>query len=196
MLDISDETLLLYAADALDPDVAVVVRSALKRTPALRDRLRQLGMQAAVPPQRPAAFRVPPPGLGLAMWVGRPRVMGPACLRVGDRFQVRLDPRQHPDREGVIILRDLGEGWQVVTPARVLDAVSLSRLPVEADGCHRVDLVARPPAGRQRWAVALVPLNHLPAATPPLAQVEPWSELRRGMADGTVPVGVVEIQLT
>lgn len=191
---ISDASLLLYAADALDPAHAASVAAALAASPGLRARLGSLREHLGDLPEAPV-FRIPPPGLGLSATAGQPLVMGPPRLRVGDRFQVRLAARPIPDGDGVVVLRDLGAGWRIVTPSHPQDAVPLSRLPVETDGCHRVDLVARPPVGRQRWAVALVPLRSWPGPPPPVSAVQPWAQLCRGLADGSVPVGVVEIEL-
>lgn len=191
MPTLSDATLLLYVAEALDPADAAMVRDAVAADPTLRTRLDALEKDLALLPG-PASFRIPPPGLGLQASAGQPAVMGPASLRVGDSFQVHLEPRPAPEQDGVVVLRDLGEGWQVVSPARPAEAVSLARLPVESDGRHRVVLLARPPAGRQRWAVALVPLGRATPSDPPDA---PWLDLQRGLADGSVPVGVVEIEL-
>lgn len=190
----ADATLLLFAADALDPGPAALLRAELARDPALQAHLDALARDLDELPPSPG-FRVPPPGLGLQVGLQQSAVLGPALLRVGDRFEVCLPPRPSPEREGAVVLRDVGAGWQVVAPVQPDHAVALSRLPRGSDGCHQVNLLARPPQGRQRWAVALVPMDQLPGAPPPVPSVEPWHSLRQGLAAGTVPVGVVEIEL-
>lgn len=188
-----DDTLLLYLAEALDPGAQAAVEAWLREHPALRARLDALRAEPVIDlPER--GLPIPPPGFGLDVSAGQPRVMGPSSMRMGDRFQIHLPPRPDPAVEGVIVLRDLGTGWQVLTPSHPTRALPLSRLPREEDGRHRVDLVTRPPAGRQRWAIALMPLS--PAAeTPPQVDHEPWASLHRGLEAGSIPVGVVEIEL-
>ena len=195
MSAVAETTLLLFAADALDPVQSAAVRAELAQDPRLQARLQALHGDLDELPAAPG-FRVPPPGLGMSVSLQKSPVMGPALLRAGDRFEVRLPSRPSPEREGVVVLRDIGTGWQVIAPLQPDHAISLARLPREPDGQHRVNLLARLPRGRQRWAVALVPMDELPGAPPPVDPVEPWGALRRGLAAGTVPVGVVEIELS
>ncbi len=187
-----DDTLLLYLAEALDPGAQAAVESWLRDHPALRERLEALRAEAD-PVLGEGGLRIPPPGFGLELSAGQPRVMGPTVLRVGDRFQIHLAPRPVPEADGVVVLRDLGAGWQVLTPSQPERALRLARLPVDDDGRHRVDLVARPPAGRQRWAVALLPVDDLPVEPP--GGRDAWAFLHRGLESGEIPVGVVEIDL-
>jgi hypothetical protein len=190
----ADSTLLLFAADALDPGQAATVRAELARDPALEAHLLALSRDLDEEPVE-QGFRVPPPGLGLPVTLQQAAALGPALMRAGDRFEVCLPPRPAPEREGVVVLRDIGAGWQIVSPLQPDRAIALSALPRSPDGGHQVNLLARPPRGRQRWAVALVPMDQLPGAPPPLASHEPWGSLRQGLEAGTVPVGVVEIEL-
>lgn len=189
-----DDLLYLYLADALDPGDRRALELRLGRDPGLRARLRALQVDddpALVEGGPTPTFRIPPPGFGLHVEAGQPRLMGPSRLRVGDRFQIRLEPRSRPEQDGVVVLRDLGRGWEVLLPTRPEQAVALARLPIEADGRHRIDLIAGPPAGWQRWAVALLPIAREPQAEP----APPWERLHCGLAAGEVPVGVVEIEL-
>jgi len=132
--------------------------------------------------------------MGLGAQSARPAVMGLAAVRTGDRFEVQLPPQPQPERKGVVVLRYIDGDWRVVFPDLPSQAVSLDRLPVQADGRHRIFLVARPPSGVQRWAVALVGLP-ADAVAEGAAQVDPWAGLRDGLACGHVPVGVVEIDV-
>lgn len=187
-----DDTLLLYLAEALDPGAQAAVEAWLRDQPSLRQRLEFLRAEPG-PVLAEGGLRIPPPGFGLDLSAGQPRVMGPTVLRVGDRFQIHLAARPTPDTDGVVVLRDLGTGWQVLTPSVPERALRLARLPIDDDGRHRVDLVARPPAGRQRWAVALLPVGDLPPD--PSSGSDAWAFLHQGLEAGVIPVGVVEIDL-
>lgn len=180
-------TLLLFEAGALDPGQAALVAAWLARYPGDRATLSELDLVDS-------GWRLPPPGLGLGLAAGMPPVMSPPRLRPGDRHQLLLAARPDAAERLVVLLRRGDGGWQVDAPGTIAECLTLDRFPTEADGRHRIELVARGPAGRQRLAVAL------PRADQPLdwaaALDRRWAALLAGLANGSVPVGTVELLLT
>lgn len=172
MADGADPRIVLCAAGVLDPDEALEVseRGALPVA------------VASEPLVEPPLWRVPPPGLGLTLRSSTPAVMSAdAAVPIGERFVVRVPP-QGGDRE-VVILRRTDGAWEVLA-----GPVPLEHLARDDEG-HRLDLVARGPSGRQRWAVALL------SAGTELHGDTPWSGLQRAIATGQAEIGAMEIEV-
>lgn len=187
-----DDLLLRYVAGVLDPAAAAGVAAWIEQDPGLAARVRALSDELdALPPPAPGP-RLPPPGLGMDLAAGAPPVMGPARLRVGDALSIHLAPRDDVGERALLVLRRLGrDPWQVVAPGSAAQVVPLSRVPVEADGRHRVDLRLSGPPGLQRWAIALPLLaTHIDWAA-----AEPWAAVLADVEAGRVPVGSTEVEV-
>jgi len=200
MSRISDDRLLAWAVGALEPGRALELEEEAGRDPGLRQRAAQLKARLAPEPGRtvtaPASgmlWRLPPPGMNANLRGGwAPAMVMSGALRPGDRFVVRLEPPDALRRAVVVLYRVGSAAWSVVFPDAPDEQVSLEDLPLEADGTRRrLELMAGPDAGTQRWAVALPP-----AQTPIDWGLEPadrWRALRRSVASGTVPVMTVAV---
>lgn len=167
-----DAQRILLAAGVLDPDEALEAAERGGRA------------DGPVPayPLVPPAWRVPPPGLGLPLRTSLPAVMaGDDAVPIGERFVVRV-PFQGTEREVVVLRRTEGT-WEVLA-----GPVPLGRLACDAEG-HRLDLVARGPSGRQRWAVALLTVGT------ELHGDAPWYGLQRAIATGEAEIGAVEVEV-
>jgi hypothetical protein len=172
MADGADPRIVLCAAGVLDPDEALELS---EHGAPLSDERPYAGDESP-------AWRVPPPGLGLPLRTSMPAVMSDdPAVPIGERFVVRVPPRGE-DREVVILRRTEGT-WEVLA-----GPVPLEHLARDDDG-HRLDLVARGPSGRQRWAVALL------SAGTELHGDAPWSGLQRAIATGRAEIGAMEIEV-
>lgn len=186
----SDADLALLLADALEPHDKAELVAQIEADPALGRRRDELARTLVEPPAPSSSWRIPPPGLGLRARTGLPAVLGTERIRAGDHFKISLPPFDEAGRLGVVVLREEDLGWVVLSPAAPREAVSLDRC-ARQDGVDLVvDLVARRPLGRQRWAVALLPLP-----VPEGPGEDPWSPVRLAVAEGRVPVGSVEIEV-
>ncbi|MCB9742118.1 MAG: hypothetical protein H6741_00575 [Alphaproteobacteria bacterium] len=191
----TDRSLVFYRAGLLDPAQAAEVEARLEASPGLRAALAALDqrwtpeVEVSVP-----LWRIPPPGLGVGASAGLPAVFSESSLRPGDRFHVRIDPLPEPERRRVVVLRRHGRAWDVVFPTRAAHELHLHQLEQEGDGSYRLDLTARGPAGRQRWAVALPWAEKIVDWDSP--DEARWGELRQAVATGKVPVASVEITVS
>lgn len=143
-------------------------------------------------------WRVPPPGVpgGAARWGAQaespPVFRADTRYRPGDRVCVRMAPLPDADQRQVVLLRLEDEAWQVRFPTRAGEILLLSQLPQREDGSRTLDLRAWPPAGRQRWAVAL-PDRRL--AAPLDADPGVLAQLQRDIERGEVPCCALEIDV-
>ncbi len=192
---VSDIDLLLLAADALEPGAAAALRARLGTDAALRQRFERLCRHqpggAAVAADR---WRIPPPGAALAPLLQRTAHLAAAAgnqVRVGDSFSLWFDTPADPSATGVVLLGRRDGDWRVVSPRLPHDTRSVADIArVEGPRC-RVELIAHPPAGSQRWAVALHPLP-----LPEGRDDDPWAPLRAAVEAGSLAVGAVEIDVT
>lgn len=167
----SEGRVALWRAGVLDPDEALDVAERVQGSP-------DAPLEAS---GDGSAWRVPPPGFGLPLETALPEAMASEPeVPIGERFVVRVPERAACD---VVVLRRDGQSWDVLA-----GPVALERLAKDGEG-HRLDLVARGPSGRQRWAVAL-----LPAGTE-LHGSTPWYGLQRAIATGKAEIGSVEIRV-
>jgi len=191
---LTDPTLLAWIADALEPGPASIVAESVSQDPTLQARVAMLQARVQEPVATPSLWRIPPPGIPsgrdqrFQIHAQTAAVMGEQELRPGDRFAMHIDNPGPPPRS-VVVLRKL-EDWTVVFPVDPEDLIGLSDLPDEDEG-RRLDLFAGPEAGAQRWAVAL------PAADQEIDfdADNPWDGIIEGIADGSVPVTSVEIEV-
>lgn len=176
-----DRLLLGQVLDALEPGEAR--RAArLAADPAHAARLAELRALAVPPTAIPPTWRLPPPRFGLGMTASAAAVFGRAC-RAGDLVDVRVSLPDDRDRV-VIVLWRVGDLWTQPSGA----PVPTSAFGRDGDALL-LHVVAPDPAGPHRFAVAL-PL----AAT--LAGSGAVHALRTGIADGTVPVGTWDLDVS
>jgi hypothetical protein len=184
MTTVDDAALALWLAGALDPDDALEVTEWLEASPEARRRLPALRFEAEAPPV--GAWRIPPPALGCRVGLVAPAVMGDGDVRAGERFALWLDPVSPADDFDVVVLRREADGWQVLAPGSAEERFPLSAFPREPDGRHRIDLLARGPAGPQRWAIALMSSRApIDWSRPPETR---WATLQQDIARGVAPV--------
>lgn len=188
---VSDLDLHLLAADALDPECVLPLRARLQSDPELARRFQAVCDAGPGLPPPARAWRIPPPGVGLAARLVRARALGQgARVRIGSVFGVCLPPPPDPDGVGVVLLRQGANGWEVSSPSRPDQAESLAAVGRRDQDEYRVDLVAHLPVGRQRWAIALHPLP-LPVGP----RHDPWAPLQHAVERGAVVVGSVEVDV-
>lgn len=186
----SDRELALWLADALDPGQGAELQAQIDADPALQQRLSALSLPVDTGDGAGGGWRIPPPGLGWRTRTAVPAVMGTERIRVGDHFPVHVARPDAPDQMGVIVLREEAGHWAVLSPESPQQVVTLDRCARRVDEELVVDLVARRPLGRQRWAIALMPV--------PLPQGEagdPWGPVRDALAQGAIAVGSIEIEV-
>lgn len=173
-VDIEEARLRLFQAHALDvPDQADMAARIAGDT-YLQARLAGIAM---VPPLELEPWRVPPPRGGLS--VRMPAVLSAPTPRIGERFSLPVpadaDPEQH-----LVILRRVETEWSVVYPQTPGDVTQVAQMP------EAIDLVATAPAGRQRWAIALVDRIEWPA---------PWGPIQVAVAQGEARCESVDIEV-
>jgi len=205
---VDERTLAAYAAGALEPGLELEVRERLAADPLLRERAAKLEALRAQADMVSRAWEVPPPGVPVGMRPFAAHVqqayvkgtMGPTPLQPGDRFAVVLDALADADQLYLAVLLYGPGGWNVVFPGRPAEVTALSALPlVEPAGREgvqkrRLELVAQRRPGRQRWAVALVPM----AMAPDWSERDParrWATLKEAIDDREVAVTTVEIEV-
>ena len=114
---IDRDTLAAWAADALDPARRAEVERALAASPSLR--LEATALRRSLTADGPgAAWRVPPPGLGLSVEVTPVAVLDARPSRV----RVRLPPSSGP----VVVLRRSGADWEVEAVLAPTDTLDLA----------------------------------------------------------------------
>jgi hypothetical protein len=120
--------------------------------------------------------------------------MRDGALRPGERFALTLGAVADPDTRMVVVLRrDASGPWTVVFPEDPEDVIPLSALPADATGARRLDVVAAPTPGTQRWAVAL-PLIE-PGPDWSVGSAERWAGLRGALGRGEVPAASVVVEV-
>lgn len=193
-----DPALLAYLAGALDPGATKQLEEELTASLALRQRLAALRARLDRIDRQARGWDLPPPGVSsgqrpFAAQLELRLVMDGGPLRPGDRFSVLLEPVEDAaDRFLVVLLRRDGR-WEPVFPTCAEERTPVTALPLLDDGRRRLDLIAQEPPGRQRWAVAQAPAD-LPIAW----DADPdtcWAALREGIADGSIPVVGLEIEV-
>ena len=189
-----ERDLVFYLAGLLDPPQALRFEERLANDPALQGALSALAgrwspdVEVFVPP-----WRVPPPGLGVGAAAGVPAMFSEQTLRPGDRFSMRIDPIPDARVRRVIVLRKVDSGWDVVYPAAAEQALTLTDLKQDTDGCFQLDLTVQSPPGRQRWAVALP--ETAKSVDWSLPADSRWRWLRDAVAGGEVPIASVDIEV-
>ncbi len=190
----TDRTLVAWLTEALAPPDMADVAAQVRADPELAARVALLASRLR-PEPAPARFRVPPPGIpggrrpvGVQLSVG---ALDDGTVPPLGGFAVRIDPLPDPEQRVVVVLRQVDGAWRAVFPAAPGDEVSLAALPEAADGGRMLDLIAGPEAGSQRWAVALPTAEIGPAWADP----DPWSRLRRALAEGSCPVTAVRVEV-
>lgn len=193
MTSLDDLTLHLHLAGILDPDQALEVKERLQALPEARTRLARL--VAATELEHPVSpWQIPPPGLGWPSRASAADVMSGEGIRVGERFCLTLAPIEAPDDVDVVILRREDGQWQVLAPRSAEERFPLSAFARDADGRHRIDLMARPPTGRQRWAVALMPrATEVDWKAPEDTR---WQTIQRGIAEGAITVSSIDVTVS
>jgi len=193
-----DDLLLAWIVGALEPGRALELEEEAARDPSLHDRVARLRTTLAAATAATAAtaapsWRLPPPGMAANLSGGwAPAMVMSGALRPGDRFVVKLAPPDAIKRAVVVLYRAAGAAWSVVFPGGPDELVTLEELPLEPDGARRrLELMAGPDAGVQRWAVAL-PLVSAPIDWG-LEPVARWRLLKRAVASGDVPVMTVAV---
>jgi len=193
MYHVSDAELLALVVGALEPSRALELEEVLAAEPALRLRKATLASSMALGEAPRHGWRIPAPGVGMKLRLSASAapVMG-GELRPGDRFRVRVDRTEEPSRRIRVLFRK-GEDWEVVYPSAPEEELAVAELPVDADGKRHIDLVAQPPAGHQRWAVALADAGDGVDWDAP--ETERWAALQSGIAAGSVPGAAVEVEV-
>jgi hypothetical protein len=198
---LSDDVIYAYLAQALEPGEVLEVEEELAADPALRARVTALAGPlrdsewVRDPARAPGRFMIPPPGLALAFQARAVPVqaMGLSAdqLRPGDRFSVRIGPLADPEALRVAVLFRGTGAWRVMFPASAAEQITAADLPRDAEGMARIDLVAQPELGLQRWAIALAPLD-LPVAWEQPVEAR-WAALERALEAGQLPVASLEV---
>jgi hypothetical protein len=185
----------LLAHDLLDPDDAHELR---QRLAAQRPKARRTTRTAA-PTQR-STWRIPPPAMGWPARLRSPSVLGGTQqeatqqVRIGDRFQIHIDDLPDADQQILVVLQRIGlADWTVLSPVSDSRLHTLSSCRLSPEGARKIDLLARGPVGRQRWAVALLPAPIDVDFTLPAPQR--WSGVQRLISQGGVRISAVDVDV-
>lgn len=182
------QQLTLYALDLLDPPDQLAVGARVALDPRLAQRVVQLrAEEAGADPRTP--WRIPPPGLGPMVELGRLRVAG-TDMQIGNTLRLRLADVEGPEDWEVVVLRRLDSTWQVWLPWDEESRVRMSQLEV-VEGQRVVDLALPGPPGPQRWAVIRVRRGYMVDWS--AAPDERWRQLREDLAAGRAEAGQVEL---
>jgi len=193
----NDNQLLRYLANALEPGHREEVEAQLMRSPELRVRLEALAREVDSRLAPRNRWRIPPPGVPsgrqtFSVASRRLAIMG-RPLAPGDLFEIAIAPVPLPESVWFAILSHGADGWEVRFPDSEAEVVALSDIPADTDGQRRIQVRASGQTGRQWWAVALVPMDLAIDWT--LAPEARWSPLIDGIADGTVGVTSLEVEV-
>lgn len=185
-----DDLLRLYVAGALEPADAARVEAWIAADARVAERVQAIADEPLdLPPRSP--WRLPPPGLGLALSAGQPAHLGPRRVRVGDVIELELPDSQQPGDTLLVLLRRQGSDWQVLAPDTQQQCRTLASLPVGSDGRRRLGVVVPPPAGTWRLALVLAPADlDLDWTRPPRLR---WQGLLDQVRRRTAPAGTVEL---
>ncbi len=179
-MTIPDRMLRQYLAGALEPPDSERVERALKRAPALRDRLATL-VDTTIPAHS-SRWVVPPPSLrsGMRATAAPAAVMesGSAAGWLVLRMQIPAEQLDHV----VLVLERVGAEWEVVFPSMAEEMVTASALPRIGDAVQ-LDLAA---GQHRRVAVVFIPPDHSIDFT--LGVAQRWSEVKDSMSAGKLPV--------
>ena len=202
MNPIRDRELAWYTTNLLEPDRTADVERALLRSPDARERLAVVTAELRMdevfdePVARDEDLRVPPPGIAggrgaFIVSTVAADVMSGVGVRPGERYRIRLAPVADAAARQVVVLRRATQGWDIAYPNHPDEVLPLEALEEDARGARHLDLIARGPGGRQRWAVALPPLALL--VDWEARGMGRWGALRENLAAGRVPVAAVDI---
>lgn len=194
----SDEHLTAYLVGALEPGLAKEIEEELSASPGLRAHAALLAARIQQAESWAEAWDIPPVGVpagrgAFTAQLAHGMVMAAGPLAPGDRFSVLLGPVPDAAERLVVVLLHEPEGWRVVFPSHPEESMRADEVPLETDGTRRLDLAAGPHPGTQRWAVALPWLTlEIDWSLPP---EERWSDVRAAVADGSVPVSAVRVEV-
>ena len=201
-MNVSDRLLLAYLTGALEPSRRQELSEHIDADTDLQRRLRQLSERLGGQP--PARWRIPPPAIRGVPWMmaarverSRHAVLGAEEapeLVPGQPFQLRLPQVESPSSWRVVVLYRQSGDWEVVFPTWPDDDMTLADLPMESNGELRLDLIARPEAGRQRWAMALLPLAFSIDWDAP--EDRRWAPLQDELARGEIQLAVIEVEVS
>ncbi len=200
---ITDRHLLAYLTGALEPGRRLEIREEIGADPALQFRLTTLSGRLAESGPRPSLWRIPPPDTSGVPWmlpgrveIGRHAILGEENtpgLSPGQPFQLRIDPVSNPWAWRVIVLYRRDGAWEVVFTTWPDEELTLMDLPQEANGELRLDLIARPEPGPQRWALALAPTDL--EVDWQASEDQRWTELQLRIVRGQIRLMVVEVDV-
>ena len=183
--------LALLEQDLLDPDDAHELRQRL----AARRMRTTMRTATQIPTRRRSIWRIPPPAMGWPAQMRTPAILGSTSqVRIGDRFQIHINDLPDSEHRILVVLQRAGlSDWTVLSPIAAGRLTTLSQCHQTPEGARQIDLLARGPVGRQRWAVALLaaPLNvdfSLPAP-------QRWSSIQRLISRGEVPISTVDLDI-
>jgi hypothetical protein len=172
-----------YVADVLHPGRAEEVAEAAAADPLIWAELQSLREQMFEPPPAPA-WRPPPPRHPLGLRLGA-QPMG--AMSGAEATRVRVSLPAEADRSALLVLlwRPERGDWQVQLPTRPTQVRRVGQLPVNADGQPFLEVIARPEAGPQRWALILAPADQpIDWSLPEDAR---WTALMAAVEAGAAP---------
>lgn len=181
---IDDATLLLHHLGLLDPDEAAWLDERLALEPALRRRMAEaVARDPGAVELEPSPWRLPPPARSANLPPAAQ--LDGAGLRAGGAFRLWMREPAEGGPWWVVVLRLGPAGWQVVAPKRASARVGWEQLERERDG-RVVPLLAATRGVRQRWAVALLPVETPVDWDAP--EPQRWAPLRALLDEGALPV--------
>jgi hypothetical protein len=188
---LNDSELIALISGALEPSRALELKEELGPGERQRIALLTARLQRGAEPPR-SRWLIPPPGTTAGrepflLMASPAALMGDNKVAAGDRIEIRLGDIKNPEKHRIVVLFRDEYDWQLVFPTKTLDSLTVADLP-ETDGWRRLDLVARPEPGTQRWAIALPP-------TDMTVDAQHLKELERGIANGNVPITSVEFEV-
>lgn len=189
---ITDAQIALFVAGLLDPDDALDLAERARADDRLATRIRRARQTLAAVAPAADPWRLPPTGACLRALAVRPATFGRELLRVGQRFQILIDPIDDAAGREVLVLQRIDGRWVVRAPMSAGERVGLLDLQRTDQGAHRVDLRVAGPPGPQRWAVVLPPESMVDWASEP---PERFDRLRAALVTGEVPAATVAIEV-
>lgn len=176
-----DRLLLGHFLDALEPGEAVAA-ARLLRNPTHAAQVAAWRGLGPPPPVEAPTWRIPPPRTGTMLAAQAAAVFGGPC-RPGDLVELRLMLPDARERVAIVLWR-VADRW-AAAPGPPVPVVALARI----EDVVLIHVVAPDEVGTHRVAVALPPTDT------PAGQGD-VDALREGIADGSVPVGAQDVEVT